>query len=216
MLPDGVLPVLLVPAVAAAAVFTSAMSRSGALAGAAVGLALTIGVGWTGFAMLATLLVLGTLVSERRGRRRDALQALCNGGPAALAALLGLGPVAVGGALAAALSDTLASELGQRLGGEPRALLLGRRLPRGADGGMTLAGTLAGAAGALLLAVAGSVAGGGWGGRAVLLVAAAGFGGNLLDSVVGLFVQPRLGRRGNDVTNLIATAIGAALALALV
>jgi uncharacterized membrane protein len=45
--------------------------------------------------------------------------------------------------------------------------------------------------------------------------AAAGFLGNLADSVVGLAVQKRLGPRGNDWTNLLATGIAALAAVAL-
>ena len=53
------------------------------------------------------------------------------------------------------------------------------------------------------------------GGRLCVAVAVAGFLGNLADSALGLWLQPRLGRLGNDWTNLLATASGAAAAVGL-
>jgi uncharacterized protein (TIGR00297 family) len=119
------------------------------------------------------------------------------------------------GALAAALSDTVAGELGRRYGGRPRILLLGARVPVGTDGAMTVIGTLSGLLAAPLVPVAGAVAGGDPGLRAIVAVGAAGFLGNLSDSFFGRAVQARLGRWGNDWVNLLASLVGAALAILL-
>jgi uncharacterized membrane protein len=215
-LTDGIGPLLVVPLVAVIALGTPAVTLSGAIAGIATGAAIAVGAGWSGLAMLAVLLGVGTLASSRSSRRRDAFQVFCNGGVAALAALAaGLGAAwgmaAMAGALAASLSDTVAGELGARWGGPPRALLLGPSLPKGADGGMSWTGTALGAVAALLVPAAGLASG------AILdlwMVAAAGLAGNLLDSLMGLVLQPRLGKRGNDWTNLFASLSGAALAAA--
>jgi len=217
---DGVVPLTLVFACAAGAWLAGATRPSGALAGLGVGLAITAGAGWPGFTMLLVLLVGGTLLSAPDRRGRGALQVLCNGGVAALCALAAgsgaaWGLAAAAGALGAAFSDTVAGEVGQRWGGPPRRLLLGRAVARGADGGMTVPGTLAGAAAALVLPAAGAAVGAPFDTRALLGLAAAGFGGNLLDSVLGLAVQPRLGARGNDWVNLAATTGAAALATLL-
>jgi uncharacterized membrane protein len=211
--PDGLWPLLAVPAIAAGALWTRAVTVSGALAGCAVGAAIAAGAGWPGIAMLGTLLAVGTLCSARTSRRRDAFQVLGNGAVAGAGALLGQ-PLVVAGALAAALSDSLSSELGKRFGGIPCALLCGRALSPGDDGGMTVLGTLFGVAGALLVPLAGWAAGGVTF-AALWTVAAAGLFGNFADSVFGLVAQRFCGARGNDWTNLVATAVGGLAALAL-
>ena len=162
-----------------------AVTLSGAFAGCVVGAAIAIGSGWAGIAMLATLLAVGTLCSARTSRGRDAFQVLGNGAVAGAGALLGH-PVLAAGALAAALSDSLSSELGKRFGGPPRALLLGRVMTPGDGGGMTLLGTLFGVAGALLVPLAGRAAGES---MSLWTVAAAGLAGNPADSVFGLVGQ---------------------------
>ncbi len=211
MLPDGLWPLLVVPLIAGSAFVMRAVTLSGAIAGCAAGAAIAIGSGWAGIAMLATLLVVGTLCSARTSRRRDAFQVLGNGAVAGAGALLGH-PLLTAGALAAALSDSLSSELGKRFAGRPRALLLGRVMAPGDDGGMTLLGTLFGVAGALLIPLAGWAAGGP---SSLWTIAAAGLAGNLADSVFGLVAQRFCGPRGNDLTNLVATAVGGMTALAL-
>ena len=157
-------PVLLVPAMAVGAMLFGAMSRSGAFFGAILGIIVAGGAGWSGLAMLSTLLVFGTLVSARKHRRRDAIQAFCNGGVAAFAALAGLfganwGEVAIAAALSTALSDTVAGECGVRFGGQPRSLLFGKKLEPGVDGGMTWIGTWVSIPAALLVPVVGMLCG---------------------------------------------------------
>ena len=209
---DGFWPVLCAPVVALVALAAGAVGRSGALAGVVVGGAVGWGGGWDGFGMLATLLVAGTLFSARGSRKRDALQVLCNGGVAAACAVASCagaewGGLAMAGALAAALADTLAGEIGRRHGRAPRLMLFGPRALAGVDGAMTWTGTVAGAVGAAAVAV--------YAGDAFVPVLIAGFAGSVLDSAVGLWIQPGLGKRGNDWTNLLATAAAAPLAVAL-
>ncbi len=213
---DGWAPLAVVPAIAIVAALTRAMTPAGAAAGAAIALPLAFGLGWAGVAMLATLLIVGTLVSDRTARRRSPWQAAGNGAVAAVAAISGApwAMMAAAGALATALADTAASELGHRFGGVPRALLFGRRMEPGADGGMSLVGTLAAAIAACLVPVA-AWATAGTDGDAFWMIAVAGFSGHVVDSVIGLFVQPKLGSRGNDWTNLLATASGAAMAVTM-
>lgn len=210
---DGWGPVACVALAAAVSLATGATSRVGTATGALLGVAIAAGLGWRGFAMLATLLVVGTLASARKSRDRGAWQVACNAlvaAAAALAAGVGAawGGAAAAGALAAALSDTVSGEVGQRYGRGPRLLLLGPPAPPGTDGAMTVTGTVAGAASGLLVPLAG-----GFGWRGVLWIGAAGLLGNLFDSVLGATVQGRLGRRGNDWTNLFAAAFGALAAV---
>jgi uncharacterized protein (TIGR00297 family) len=221
MLPDGPWPLAAVVLCALVALRTRAVRPSGAGAGTLVAVAIVVGAGWEGFAMLLALLLVGTLCSGPDRRERGALQVLCNGGVAAVAALAGgLGAAwaapAMAGALSGALSDTVAGELGRRYGGRPRMLLLGARVPVGTDGGMTWTGTLTGLLAAPLVPVAGAVvAAGDVPARAIVAVGAAGFLANVCDSFLGWTVQARLGRRGNDWVNLAATLVGAVLAVAL-
>ncbi len=199
--------------------------------------------GWAGAVPLLVFFCTATLLGRVPGRprhgARNARQVAANGGVAAAAALAaGLGaswaPAAFGGALAAACGDTWATEIGRRWGGTARRLGFGPPAPDGASGGMTAIGTLGGAAGAALIALAA-------GGAAAL---AGGVAGLLADSALGATVQgvysctacgtgtesraepacscaaPLRRVRGwgamdNDAVNLAATVVGAAVAAAV-
>lgn len=247
--------VLLASAVAWAAKRLGALSPSGAWAAACVG-ALVFGcAGWQGAAVLFAFFLPSTLLS-RLGRRRkqtlldtgkhearDAWQVAANGGVAALCIALGalahLPALAAAGAgaFAAASADTWGTEVGTLLRGAPRSILTLRPMATGLSGGVTAGGTLAEAAGAAMVGgVAAAVGIAPW-----WVVAAAGFSGAVLDSLLGASVQtlrycPRCQRacetnphhcgshtgamRGlpwveNDAVNALATAAGAAAAYCL-
>lgn len=115
--------------------------------------------------------------------------------------------VAMIAALAEATADTVSSELGQVLGGEPRLITTLRRVPAGTDGGITAAGTLAGCAAAAAIAGIGLAAPGLTRTEGAIAMAGA---------VVGLFVDSLLGalmeRRGwlnNDAVNALSTLAAA-------
>ncbi len=208
---DGFWPVAAVPLIALLAYRLRAMSAGGASMGSLLAVAITWGLGWRGLSMLATLLVVGTLVSDRSRRGRGARQAICNGGAAAalaLAAAFGWnwGGAGAAGALAAALSDTVAGEVGQRWRAPARLLLFGPRVPPGVDGAMSLAGTAAGLLAALPIPLLS--------GGPFLPPFFGAVAGNLADSILGATVQRRLGRHGNDLVNLAATVIGSAITVA--
>jgi uncharacterized protein (TIGR00297 family) len=95
-----------------------------------------------------------------KGSTRDAVQVLANGGIPALAALLyGLNAqpapalwfAAFVGALAAATADTWATEIGVLSPTPPRLLTTGRTAEPGTSGAVTVLGTSAALAGALLI-----------------------------------------------------------------
>lgn len=146
------------------------------------------------------------------------------------------------GALAAAAADTWATEIGTLWGGAPRSILTARVVPVGASGGVTLVGTAAsvGAAALVALAAHGIFTTDGRGDSSpALAVLIGGVGGSLGDSVLGATFQSKrwcaqcrtwterkvhtcqyrtkhiggLRWMNNDTVNLLATVVGAALAL---
>lgn len=145
---------------------------------------------------------------------------------------------AAAGALAAAAADTWATEVGVQFGERPRALPRLRTVPPGTSGAVSLPGTVAMVAGALVVALAASALGIS---PAVGGVTLAGCAGALADTLLGTTVQERrwcdacnlaterrvhvcggatrhAGGRAfldNDVVNLLATAVGAGVALLL-
>jgi uncharacterized membrane protein len=168
-----------------------------------VGSAVLAGTGWQGGGVLAAFFVSSTLVArgapapqglDPKGERRDGRQVLANGGVAGAAALLGfhdgsLGLWLVTASLAAAAADTWATALGARSATPPRLLLDGRPVAIGTSGGVTPLGTAGAAAGALLVSTVGALASG----SPTLLPVGAlvGFGGMVLDSLLGARAQGR-------------------------
>jgi uncharacterized protein (TIGR00297 family) len=187
------------------------LTTSGAIAASIIG-SLALVVSWKWGALLVLYFVLAAALSRfgrlRKAERtsgivakegpRDAAQVLANGGAFAAAALGAIlwphhawGAFAVG-SLAASEADTIATEVGTSIGGEPRALLTLRRVPTGTSGGVSVAGTVASLAGALyvvLVAFAFEVMRPDF--DLLWRMTLAGFAGSLLDSVLGATVQSR-------------------------
>jgi uncharacterized protein (TIGR00297 family) len=252
--------VLAAASIALAARRAHSLSSSGAVAATVVGAA-AASAGWRWGALLVLYFVVSSLLShagnEDKARRtggivtkggaRDATQVLANGGVFALCALCTVAAdptsarmlaVAAAGALAAATADTWATEIGTLFAGTPRALLTLRPVPVGTSGAISVPGTAAMLAGALLIALAA---------RALALtdalaaVAVGGAAGAMADSLVGATLQERRWcdacARGterhvhdcgaptrlaggltivdNDAVNLLATLVGAVVAALL-
>ncbi len=201
------------------------------------------------------------LVDAAKGGPRDARQVLANGGIATACliawiardhgAAASLWFVAFAGAYAAATADTWGTEIGTLAAEPPRSIVTGKPLGTGISGGVSGPGTAAEIAGAvliavltplaLLLALPGTPVGVHALARLIFPVFAGGFGGALVDSLLGATVQARrwcpacerecevdphpcgtatVARRGlawldNDAVNLAATLAGAALAAGL-
>ncbi len=198
-----------------------------------------------------------------KGSRRDAMQVVANGGvfgllslaSTILTGLLGelgstgiielrdlmeLLSVSAAAALVAAGADTWATEIGTLRGARPWSLRTRARVPVGTSGAVSLPGTFASVAGAVVLASAASMLGV-IPTAALLLVASCGFVGASVDTVVGAWWQDRrwcpacrmeteqavhrcgvstVHRAGstlltNDVVNLVCTISGALLAALL-
>lgn len=166
------------------------------------------------------------VAEERRGR--SASQVAANLGAAAIAGvavalsrlLLPHPPIygrplliALVAALAEATADTLSSELGEVLGGEPVMLTTLQHVPAGTDGAISLAGTSAGCAGAAAIAL-----------LAALILPLSWFEAlaALLGGVFGLFFDSLLGATlerhswlNNDAVNFLSTCAAAVCAAAL-
>lgn len=129
-------------------------------------------------------------------------------GRAALAALIA--------AAAEATADTMSSELGQVLGGNPILITTFRRVSPGTDGAISLAGTLAGCLGALAtVSVAAVVLPLPW--KMASLALAGGIFGLFFDTLLGATLE-RSNWLNNDSVNFISTlaaAIFAALGVAI-
>lgn len=116
-------------------------------------------------------------------------------------------------ALAEAAADTVSSEIGQVFGGQPRMITTFRQVDPGADGAISLAGTLAGIAAAAIVALAGALAlGGGW--EMFWIACAGGVFGLFFDSLLGATLERR-GWLNNDAVNFLSTAGAAGFALGL-
>ena len=208
--------------------FSQKLTLAGTLTAGSVAIAIYLGAGLTGIALLGTFFFLGTAATawkkdkkvkqrlvEGESSRRTAGQVLANGGVAAVLGLLAwLWPqhsrlllIMMAGAFSAATADTLSSELG---------MLYGRRFynirtlqpdKRGLDGVVSMEGTLLGMAGSVLVGLClmqqpvfslGML----------LVIVAAGTVGNFTDSWLGATLE-RKAQIGNNAVNTLNTVAGA-------
>ncbi|MGA8539885.1 MAG: DUF92 domain-containing protein [Terriglobales bacterium] len=204
------------------------VNRSGALAGGLACFLLFAGAGPTAFATLAALF-LATWVSTRLGYRRklalglaerregrNVWQVLANlAVPAFSSVIFGVTGnrtwlLAGVAALAEAATDTVASEIGQYRGQDARLITTWERVPAGTDGGITIAGTVAGMAAGLMIVMV-AAAGGMIHPAQLWIPLTAGIAGMLFDSLLGATVQ-RQGWISNQAVNFLSTLAAAALA----
>lgn len=220
---------------------TTWLSPGGALAALTVGALVALGTGWPGLALLLAFFLSSSLLTPGGGRRR-AVQVAANGGIAAVAALLARAHpewgAAFAGALAAAAADTWSTEIGARSRRAPRLVTTGRPVAAGTSGGVTWLGTAGGAAGAGFVAAVAALLAVVAPGRA-WMVGIGGFAGGLADSLLGATLQARyrcaacgaahetshpccgaspalvggLPWMNNDTVNLLATVVGAGVAV---
>lgn len=214
---------------AAVARLLRGVSFSGAVAGAVVSFLLYAFVGPGAFIALVSVFAitwvatrLGYSKKQRIGRAessegRNGWQVLANLSVAAICAVLY--PVlskpaflaGMAAALCEAAADTVSSELGQAWSHKARLITSWKEVPAGTDGGVSVAGTLAGLFAALFVASI-CVISGLLPLKVLPIVVLAGFGGAILDSFFGAWLELR-GMLNNNQVNFLGTATAAMLGL---
>ena len=214
------------------------LTRSGWLHAGILGTILWGTLGWRGWLAVVAYLVLGSLVTrlglrqkqerglaEARGGRRGPENVWGSALVGAVLAMLAarapqawVAPLLVGFAasFSAKLADTCGSEIGKRWGRRTLLITSLRPVPPGTEGAVSLEGSAASLAGALLMGLVmlglGLIEGPGlW-----LLVAAVGLLATLAESVIGATLQRRWHWLSNELVNGLQTLLAALLALALV
>ncbi|MCI0651382.1 MAG: DUF92 domain-containing protein [Planctomycetes bacterium] len=217
---------------ALAAYAARTVSVPGAAIGVAFGTLLYGAFSFRGWLQLLVFFALGSIATrfrygektarglgEARGGARGARKAAAKCAiPAALAAGMLYRPgdawqLAVAGAFAAALADTMGSEFGPLYARRARHPFTARALAPGTPGAISLAGTLAGLAGAGACAAA-AVASGFVQPAGLWLLPCAALAASYLESVAGVMSPSRSPWR-SEVRNLATSALGALLALVL-
>lgn len=206
---------ILLPGVVLAACFVwytrrkKALTAGGALAAAFTGLWVLWFAGPLWLLPLFFFFISGVLLGRltkgksvaadaKHGKPRDYRQVLCNGGIYAALAVFSTGPgretaqTLMALSLSVSASDTWSSEIGQYFRHKTVDILRWKPVPVGLSGGVSLAGTLGGLAGALAMAFLGGLLQAGKpAGSMIWIATCGGFAGMLLDSILGAALQAR-------------------------
>lgn len=164
--------------------------------------------GWRWTVPILTFFVLSSLLSRigrsrkrefedvfEKSGHRDHGQVAANGGVAGMVALLAfifpsrdLYPLYLG-AVAAVTADTWGTEIGLLARGRTFLITSWEAVAPGTNGGVTIIGLLGGLAGATVIAASASLWGIDW--KTGALIAAGGFAGSIVDSILGATIQAR-------------------------
>ena len=226
---------------AVAGYLVRSVDLSGMIGGWVLG-AILIVVWPTLYYVLIAFFVLGTLatkagyrrkaeagLAQEQGGRRGFSHAFANVGVAALCAV-GLAFHdqvtafwwAAAAALATAAADTVASEIGQLMGKRAFMPLTFRRVPRGTEGAISIEGTVAGLAAAVIVSIVALLALNltqrpFWEMMLppVLMITGCAMAGSYVESIVGTWNRTRSLGISNGALNFFNTAVGATLAFVI-
>lgn len=185
------------------------LTFSGVLGTIIVGAFVLVGFNFKGLLLLGAFFASSSLLSKfkiekkqeylqsklEKGEQRDIIQVLANGGvPAIIALFAYISPENVWQymfiiAIAAANSDTWASELGSLSKYKPVFVLTLKRVDPGTSGAVSIVGTFAGLAGSIFIAIVSVMLWKEISITAFLLIILFGFLGNLLDTLFGATIQ---------------------------
>ena len=208
-------------------IFSGKIDFPGGITGGCIGMGMFLGGGFGSLGLLLVFFVLGTAASHWKKREKTAMglaqenegkrsvrHAFSNAGIAGICGFLAwqipeyhsIFVMMIAASIAAATSDTFSSELGNVYGTRFVNLLTFRQGTRGADGVISLEGSLFGVIGSFIIAgIYGTCEGNVDG---AMLVFFAGIMGNLMDSFLGATVQ-RSGLMTNDSVNFFCTMTAA-------
>ena len=191
-------------------------------------------LGWRGWLAVVIYLVLGSLVTrlgfaqkqkqglaEARGGRRGPANVWGSALTGTVIALLigaGIGSsmlllIGFAASFAAKLADTFGSEIGKRWGKTTVLITSLRRVPAGTEGAVSLEGTVASAAGSLLMTLVMAALSVLTSPTAMILVAGVGLIATLLESLLGALAQDKVNWLSNEIVNGLQTAWAAVLAM---
>lgn len=227
------LPALLVNAgFATVAFLEGAVTWSGLIVGALIGVAVYLGAGWEGWLMLFATFASAVITSkvgwrrkqalgiaEEREGRRGAGNAIANCLVGAIAALIAvMSPyqaiawLALVTGLTAGAADTVASEIGKAWGRRTFLVVGFKPVPPGTSGAVSVEGTAANVVAAFALAGLGAALGL-IGPAAIPLVVAGSLAGSFVESALGATLE-KPGILNNHLLNFITTAVAVGVVLA--
>lgn len=219
-------------------ILLSGLSLSGILAAFLLGTLTWRAFGSSGFFLVASYFVIGTVATKvkmaqkeaqgvaekRKGRRgpgsvvgSSAAGCVCSFlsiygvGGGAFSQIWELGFVA---SFCTKLSDTVSSEIGKAYGRTTYLVTTFKVVPRGTEGAVSVEGTLAGLLASILLASVGCLIGEIKVSEAIICIVASQIA-NLGESLIGASLQEKEGFRwlNNDIVNVINISIGSLLAI---
>lgn len=190
---------------------SKSLTLSGAVGAIFVGIFIYGGFSWKGLVLLGCFFGSSSYVSKykaklksnvidiiEKGEQRDIVQVAANGGiPAILGLLTILFPdfaevllIGFCVSLAAATSDTWASEIGTLSKKDPRMLFTLKKVPKGTSGAVSSLGTSAGLVGALFISIV-SILLFSLSPHFLLFITLMGFLGNMFDTILGATIQTK-------------------------
>ena len=210
------------------------VSKKGAVAGVIAGTLIYSFSGWRGFFLLLAFFIIASALTklgyEKKAKKGLAQEDKGARGTKHVAANISLAmilaviwffsgcqpvfAVAMAAALATALSDTSSSEIGQLYGRHTFMITNLKKAKPGADGAVSLEGTLAGLFGAFAIAAAALAGGFVRGALPFIIIGAAGFIGNIIESFMNALIKDK-SHMDNELMNFLNTMTGAGIAIIL-
>lgn len=217
----------------AASILFKKLTPAAAISGGILSCCIYAGSGFSGITIMAIFFILGVLatnwkleqkllagLAEPQEGRRTAAQVLANAGAAAIAGLIAYtlpelslnAPLVIAACFASATADTISSELGNVYGKRFYHILSFKKGEKGANGIISVEGTLAGCMGSVIIATIYSL----WASWSIyfFFIVIAGTAGNIVDSVLGALLENK-GYINNNTVNFLNTCAAAAVILLL-